>query len=272
MRAALNVLREVRLLEGDAQAELTVLSGASSSSVAPSTSTRSGNGDRSSSSSGYSGDLLAGLLLQPGSTSSSSEGDSSRSGLWWVLPLVVDRSAIPSSSSHVATNVLETAAAASAAAVASTDAAASGKMPSSSSVSSAVVVGELRLQPMDRRACPPWFRPSADDSKDGGDSIGSNCSGGGTGRGEGAIRLRVSVDGAGAVTLEVFLDPALKKMMKKKIKGSQATLPADASLKQHAVCAALAQGTARVVKQEMRVLAARERQQSNYQVRHCTIC
>ena len=244
MRAALSVLREARLLEGDAHAELTVLNpSSSSSSTATSGRSSSANSKNSDSSSKGSGaDLLAGLLLQPGSSKEGGSG-SSGSGLWWVLPLVVDRSALPSPSSQVAIEALETAAAGGAGVV--------GATPSSSSSSSVVVVGELTLRPLDRRACPPWFRSPAGDSRSSGSGSGATASN--------AMRLRVSVDGAGAVTLDVYLDPVLKK-------SAADTLSSSSSLKQHAVCAAIAQGTARVVKQEMRVLTARERQQSNYQV------
>lgn len=243
LRAALSVLREARLLEGDAHAELTVLNpSSSSSSTATSGRSSSANSKNSDSSSKGSGaDLLAGLLLQPGSSKEGGSG-SSGSGLWWVLPLVVDRSALPSPSSQVAIEALETAAAGGAGVV--------GATPSSSS-SSSVVVGELTLRPLDRRACPPWFRSPAGDSRSSGSGSGATASN--------AMRLRVSVDGAGAVTLDVYLDPVLKK-------SAADTLSSSSSLKQHAVCAAIAQGTARVVKQEMRVLTARERQQSNYQV------
>jgi len=243
LRAALSVLREARLLEGDAHAELTVLNpSSSSSSTATSGRSSSANSKNSESSSkeGSGADLLAGLLLQPGSSKEGGSG-SSGSGLWWVLPLVVDRSALPSPSSQVAIEALETAAAGGAGVV--------GATPSSPSPS--VVVGELTLRPLDRRACPPWFRSPAGDSRSSGSGSGATASN--------AMRLRVSVDGAGAVTLDVYLDPVLKK-------SAADTLSSSSSLKQHAVCAAIAQGTARVVKQEMRVLTARERQQSNYQV------
>jgi len=248
LRAALSVLREARLLEGDAHAELTVLNpSSSSSSTATSGRSSSANSKNSESSSKGSGaDLLAGLLLQPGSSKEGGSG-SSGSGLWWVLPLVVDRSALPSPSSQVAIEALETAAAGGAGVVGATP---SSPSPSSSS-SSSVVVGELTLRPLDRRACPPWFRSPAGDSRSSGSGSGATASN--------AMRLRVSVDGAGAVTLDVYLDPVLKK-------SAADTLSSSSSLKQHAVCAAIAQGTARVVKQEMRVLTARERQQSNYQV------